>query len=77
MPQNGIHLDGSKVANGRKAQFLSQEDFARKADLHPKTIASIESDPTYRTGFKSARKIAKALKLQPEELLRATEQVAS
>jgi DNA-binding XRE family transcriptional regulator len=70
MPQNGIHLDGSKVANWRKTMFLSQEDFARRVDLHPNTIIKIESDPSYRTSFKTARRIAKAFKIDPGSLLR-------
>lgn len=70
MPQTGMHLDGDEVRRRREALALSQELLASEADLHPNTVGSIEIDPTYRTGFKTIRKLARVFDCDPADLYR-------
>lgn len=77
MPQNGIYANGTEVRSRREALVMSQEMLAAKARIHPNTLAKIESDPSYRTGFKTLRSIAKVYRCDPSSLLRASEEVAS
>lgn len=50
--------------------LLSQDELARKADIHPNTLARIESDPDYRAGFRTIKKLARKLKCDPTDLVR-------
>jgi DNA-binding XRE family transcriptional regulator len=77
MPQTGSILNGSELKKRREALLLTQEMLARKADIHPNTLLRMESDPEYRAGFKTIRKVARQLKCDPTHLLRATEQEAA
>lgn len=70
MPQNGALLEGEQIRERREALLLTQDMLARKADIHPNTLFRMESDPTYRAGFKTIRRVARQLKCEPTDLLR-------
>jgi transcriptional regulator with XRE-family HTH domain len=74
MPQNGVHADRDAVRQRREARLLTQDELARLADIHPNTLARIEADATYRTGFKTLRKIANKLGCEPTDLVRLVEE---
>jgi len=60
---------GSKIAQLRKERNLSQEDLADLANLHRTYIGMIERGEKNLT-LRSMEKIAKALKVNIEELCR-------
>lgn len=70
MPQNGIHLDGPAVREKREALLLTQDELARKLDIHVNTLQKIEKDEDYRTSFKLAKKLARRLKCDARDLVR-------
>ena len=77
MPQNGMHLDGAEIRRRREQLALSQDLLAGEIDRHPDTIGKIEGDPTYRTGFKTIRKLAELFGCAPSDLYREDVEVAS
>lgn len=60
---------GEKVRELRKEKGLSQEDLSFKADLHRTYIGMIERAEKNITLI-NIEKIAKALEVQPDELLK-------
>lgn len=68
MPQNGVQLNGAEVRRRRENLFLTQEQLAAKISIHPNTLIKIESDPTYRTGLKTASALARRFKCLPADL---------
>jgi len=60
---------GEKVRELRKEKGLSQEDLSYKADLHRTYIGMIERAEKNITLI-NIEKIAKALEVQPDELLK-------
>jgi transcriptional regulator with XRE-family HTH domain len=59
---------GTQLRAARERALLTQEELAARAEVQPLTISRIETDkvePRYRT----IRKLAKALSVDPSELL--------
>jgi transcriptional regulator with XRE-family HTH domain len=59
---------GTQLRAARERALLTQEELATRAEVQPLTISRIETDkvePRYST----IRKLAKALGLEPSELL--------
>jgi DNA-binding XRE family transcriptional regulator len=77
MPQNGIPLKGDEIRRRRERLALSQEQLAAKADIHPDTLGSVESNPQHRAGFKTIRALARVFGCEPADLYREPEEVAS
>ena len=59
-----------KVEGLRKKQRLSQEKLARLADVSNNTIINIEAGTNTNPTIETLRKIAKALRVSLEELIR-------
>jgi transcriptional regulator with XRE-family HTH domain len=69
MSKSRILIDfGTKVRELRKAKGMSQEDLSFKADLHRTYIGMIERAEKNIT-LLNIEKLAKALNIQPHELL--------
>lgn len=61
---------GENIKKLRTKQGLSQDDLARKAELKYSTLAKIEGDFVRKPGVQLMAKIAKALKVSIEDLLK-------
>jgi transcriptional regulator with XRE-family HTH domain len=59
---------GDKVREIRTRRLLTQEELAEKAEVSPSTVANIETD-NREPHFRTIRKLAKALNIDPTELL--------
>ncbi len=62
-------LFGKKVQRLRKSMDLSQEDLAEKVGIHRNHVGRIERGET-NPPLPTIEKIARALKVKPDELLR-------
>lgn len=61
---------GENIKKLRTKQGLSQDDLARKAELKYSTLAKIEGDFVTKPGVQMIAKIAKALGVSMEDLLK-------
>ena len=61
---------GENIKRLRTKQGLSQDDLARKAELKYSTLAKIEGGFVKKPGVQLMEKIAKALNVYIEELLK-------
>lgn len=61
---------GENIKKIRTKEGLSQDDLAKKADLKYSTLAKIEGDFVKKPGVQMIAKIAKALGVSMEELLK-------
>ncbi|KKT15036.1 MAG: Helix-turn-helix domain protein [Parcubacteria group bacterium GW2011_GWF2_44_8b] len=61
---------GENIKRLRTKQGLSQDDLARKAELKYSTLAKIEGDFVTKPGVQMIAKIAKALGVSMEDLLK-------
>jgi len=61
---------GENIKKLRTKQGLSQDDLARKAELKYSTLAKIEGDFVTKPGVQMIAKIAKALNVSIEDLLK-------
>lgn len=61
---------GKNIKKLRTKQGLSQDDLARKAELKYSTLAKIEGDFVKKPGVQLMAKIAKALGVAIEDLLK-------
>lgn len=61
---------GENIKKLRTKQGLSQDDLARKAELKYSTLAKIEGDFVKKPGVQLMAKIAKALDVTIEDLLK-------
>jgi len=61
---------GENIKRLRSKQGLSQDDLARKAELKYSTLAKIEGDFVTKPGVQMVAKIAKALGVSMEDLLK-------
>lgn len=61
---------GENIKRLRTKQGLSQDDLARKAELKYSTLAKIEGDFVTKPGVQMVAKIAKALSVSVEDLLK-------
>ena len=62
-----VHI-GDKLRAARTRRLLTQEELAERADVSPSTVANIELD-NREPHFRTIRKLAKALDVDPTELL--------
>jgi transcriptional regulator with XRE-family HTH domain len=61
---------GENIKKLRIKESLSQDDLARKADIKYSTLAKIEGDFVKKPGVQMIAKIAEALNVSIEELLK-------
>ncbi len=61
---------GTNIKKLRMKQGLSQDDLARRAELKYSTLAKIEGDFVKKPGVQLMAKIAKALGVSIEDLLK-------
>ncbi|OGI71559.1 hypothetical protein A3B84_00420 [Candidatus Nomurabacteria bacterium RIFCSPHIGHO2_02_FULL_35_13] len=61
---------GENIKKIRTKQGLSQDDLVRKAELKYSTLAKIEGDFVTKPGVQMIAKIAKALGVSMEDLLK-------
>lgn len=61
---------GENIKRLRTKQGLSQDDLARKAELKYSTLAKIEGDFVTKPGVQMVAKIAKALGVSVEDLIK-------
>ena len=61
---------GKNIKRLRTKQGISQDDLARKAELKYSTLAKIEGDFVTKPGVHMIAKIAKALGVSMEDLLK-------
>ena len=61
---------GKNIKRLRTKQGISQDDLARKAELKYSTLAKIEGDFVTKPGVQMIAKIAKALGVSMEDLLK-------
>jgi len=61
---------GENIKRLRTKQGISQDDLARKAELKYSTLAKIEGDFVTKPGVQMVAKIAKALGVSVEDLLK-------
>ena len=59
---------GEKLKAARTRQLLTQDELAERAGVSQSTIANIERDNA-EPQFRTIRKLAKALDIEPTELL--------
>jgi transcriptional regulator with XRE-family HTH domain len=59
---------GQQLKNARTRRLLTQEELAEKADVSAATVVNIERD-NQEPQFRTIRKLAKALDVDPTELL--------
>lgn len=62
-----VHI-GDKLRAARTRWLLTQEELAERAGVSPSTVANIERD-NREPHFRTIRKLAKALDVDPTELL--------
>jgi transcriptional regulator with XRE-family HTH domain len=59
---------GEKLKQARTRRLLTQDELAEKAGVSQSTVANIERDNA-EPQFRTIRKLAKALDVEPKELL--------
>jgi transcriptional regulator with XRE-family HTH domain len=59
---------GDKLREARTRRLLTQEELAEKAGVSPSTVVNVERDQQ-EPHFRTIRKLAKALDVEPNELL--------
>ena len=65
---SGSHRD--KLRAVRTRRLLTQEELAERVGVSPSTVVNIERD-NREPHFRTIRKLAKALDVQPKELVKA------
>jgi HTH-type transcriptional regulator, competence development regulator len=63
-------ISGEKLRRVRDARLLSQRELAEKAGLSPTTILKLEADRVEEPHPRTVRKLARALEVDPAELVR-------
>lgn len=66
--RHGVRLPG--LADARRRRLLKQEELATAAGLSRITVSRLETHPTRGADFETVRRLAKALDVPPEELMR-------
>jgi len=67
--EDALQIDGDKVRELRERLLLTQTQLGERAGLSLYTVSSVERGAHSAT-FKTARALAKALGVEPEELMR-------
>jgi transcriptional regulator with XRE-family HTH domain len=65
--RTAVHI-GQRLTEARARRLLTQEELAQKAGISPATVVNIERDHQ-RPHFRTIRKLAAALDVEPAELL--------
>ena len=65
-----MKINGEKVRSVREARFLSQVELAEKAEISLDQVGRIERGVTKEPHFRTIRKLASALGVDPSELVR-------
>ena len=68
---------GERVQNVRRLRMWTQARLAREAGVSPTTISGIETGKIGRPHFGTLGKLARALRVAPEELLDSRESIES
>jgi transcriptional regulator with XRE-family HTH domain len=68
---------GERVQNVRRLRMWTQARLAREAGVSPTTISGIETGKIVRPHFGTLGKLARALRVAPEELLESRESIES
>ena len=63
-----VVLIGERLRKARTRRLLTQQELAEKAGVSPSTIVNIERDQA-EPHFRTIRKLAKALDVEPTSLL--------
>jgi transcriptional regulator with XRE-family HTH domain len=66
---------GERVQNSRRLRMWTQARLAREAGVSPTTISGIETGKIGRPHFGTLSKLARALRVAPEELLDSRESI--
>ncbi len=61
---------GERLRELRKEKLLTQEELAKKAGLNPNSIVRIERGSVAEPRFSTIRKLAAALEVDPQELVK-------
>ena len=61
--------DGDKLRTLREDRFLSHRELAKLADVSPTTVLNLETNPETTAQRRTVRKLAKALAVQPRDLV--------
>jgi transcriptional regulator with XRE-family HTH domain len=69
MPRVPIRIDGGRIRELRRERGLSQEQLARRSLLSNRTIFRLESGETVQTRELTILALARALGVEPAELL--------
>lgn len=67
-----VELDGEKVRGLREERWWSRAELAKRAGIGESTLRNIEIDYS-RVRLNTARKVAKALKVEPKSLAKRSE----
>jgi len=65
---NAVVYIGQQLKNARTKRLLTQEELAEKAEVSAATVVNIERN-NQEPQFRTIRKLAKALNVDPAELL--------
>jgi transcriptional regulator with XRE-family HTH domain len=64
------HISGDRLRKVRDKRLLSERELAERAGLSPTTILKLESGRVDEPHPRTIRKLADALKVDPDELVR-------
>jgi DNA-binding XRE family transcriptional regulator len=69
MPALMPNVDGEKLRALREDRFLSHRELAKLAGVSPTTVLNLETNPETTAQRRTVRKLAKALAVQPRDLV--------
>jgi transcriptional regulator with XRE-family HTH domain len=67
------HVDGEKLAALREERFLSHRELAKLAGVSPQTVLNLEHGKGEQAQRRTIRKVARALGVDPHELVKPEE----
>jgi transcriptional regulator with XRE-family HTH domain len=67
------HVDGEKLTELREERFLSHRELAKLAGVSPQTVLNLEHGKGEQAQRRTIRKLAQALGVQPQELVKPVE----
>jgi transcriptional regulator with XRE-family HTH domain len=65
-----LHVDGEKLTELREERFLSHRELAKLAGVSPQTVLNLERGKGEQAQRRTIRKLARALEVDPHELLK-------
>jgi transcriptional regulator with XRE-family HTH domain len=66
-------IDGEKLRELREKRFLSHRELAQRAGVSPTTVLNLEANEEISPQRRTIRKLARALGVNPHDLLRPEE----